>query len=134
MPLKNFSEDEIFLVNVERKQLPFKKHFQYEYKTDNIEKIKEKLPEGERYFDEDAYTDKSIKFMVSEIIREKMLWKLNDEIPHGTAVSIEEFKDEYGFSEAEYTNALKNENSDKIAKDAINIISKKAFSVINVRI
>lgn len=41
--LKNFSEDEIFLVNVERKQLPFKKHFKYEYKTDNIEKIKEKL-------------------------------------------------------------------------------------------
>ena len=58
-----------------------------------LEKIKEKLPEGERYFDEDAYTDKSIKFMVSEIIREKMLWKLNDEIPHGVAVEIISYKE-----------------------------------------
>ncbi len=58
-----------------------------------LEKIKEKLPEGERYFDEDSYTDKSVKFMVSEIIREKMLWKLNDEIPHGVAVEIVSFKE-----------------------------------------
>lgn len=58
-----------------------------------LEKIKEKLPEGERYFDEDAYTDKPIKFMVSEIIREKMLWKLNDEIPHGVAVEIISYKE-----------------------------------------
>ena len=58
-----------------------------------LEKIKEKLPEGERYFDEDAYTDKSVKFMVSEIIREKMLWKLNDEIPHGVAVEIISYKE-----------------------------------------
>jgi len=58
-----------------------------------LEKIKEKLPEGERYFDEEAYTDKSIKFMVSEIIREKMLWKLNDEIPHGVAVEIISYKE-----------------------------------------
>lgn len=58
-----------------------------------LEKIKEKLPEGERYFDEDSYTDKSVKFMVSEIIREKMLWKLNDEIPHGVAVEIISFKE-----------------------------------------
>ncbi len=58
-----------------------------------LEKIKEKLPEGERYFDEDSYTDKSVKFMVSEIIREKILWKLNDEIPHGVAVEIVSFKE-----------------------------------------
>ncbi len=58
-----------------------------------LEKIKEKLPEGERYFNEDSYTDKSVKFMVSEIIREKMLWKLNDEIPHGVAVEIVSFKE-----------------------------------------
>lgn len=56
-----------------------------------VEKIKEYLPEGVRYFDEDVYTDKSVKFIASEIIREKMLWLLQDEIPHGIAIDIVEF-------------------------------------------
>lgn len=53
-----------------------------------INKIKENLTDGVRYFEEDVYTDKSIKFLVAEIIREKMLWLLQDEIPHGIAVDI----------------------------------------------
>ncbi len=56
-----------------------------------VEKIKQYLPEGVRYFDEDVYTDKSVKFIASEIIREKMLWLLQDEIPHGVAIDIVEF-------------------------------------------
>ncbi len=53
-----------------------------------LEKIKAYIPEGDIMFDEDVYTDKSVKFMVSELIREKMLWLLHDEIPHGVAVEI----------------------------------------------
>ncbi len=53
-----------------------------------LEKIKGYIPEGEAMFDEDIYTDKSVKFMVAELIREKMLWLLHDEIPHGVAVEI----------------------------------------------
>ena len=53
-----------------------------------LEKIKGYMPEGDIMFDEDIYTDKSVKFMVSELIREKMLWLLHDEIPHGVAVEI----------------------------------------------
>lgn len=41
--LKNFGEDEIFLVNVERKFLPFKKKFKYVCRTDTVEKIKDGL-------------------------------------------------------------------------------------------
>ena len=41
--LKNFGEDEIFLVNVERKALPFRKKFRYTVSTDNVETIKRGL-------------------------------------------------------------------------------------------
>ncbi len=64
-----------------------------------IEKIKELLPEGERVYDEDVYTDKTVKFMVAELIREKTLWLLQDEIPHGIAVEILKFKESPGLIE-----------------------------------
>ena len=41
--LKNFAEDEIFLVNVERKALPFRKKFKYTLNTDNYTTIREQL-------------------------------------------------------------------------------------------
>ena len=58
-----------------------------------IDKIKEYLPDGVKYFDDDVYTDKSVKFIASEIIREKMLWLLQDEIPHGVAIDIVKFNE-----------------------------------------
>ena len=42
-------------------------------------------------YDEDYYTDKSLKFIISEIVREKPLYYLNDEIPHGISVNITNF-------------------------------------------
>lgn len=53
------------------------------------------LPESQTknfLYDEDYYTDKSLKFMVSEIVREKALYYLNDEIPHGISVNITKFE------------------------------------------
>lgn len=41
--MKNFAEDEIFLVNVISKELPFRKHFKYEYRSDKYAKIKNGL-------------------------------------------------------------------------------------------
>ncbi len=58
-----------------------------------LDKIKSYIPEGERMFDEDLYTDKSVKFLISELIREKILWLLHDEIPHGTAIDIISYKE-----------------------------------------
>ncbi len=52
------------------------------------------LPEGPFFFPEDMVTDHPERFIVSEIIREKMLMYLNDELPHGVAVEIEQFEDE----------------------------------------
>ncbi len=50
------------------------------------------IPEGPFFFPEDMITDHPERFLVSEIIREKMLLYLSDELPHGIAVEIESFK------------------------------------------
>ncbi len=66
-------------------------------KNKNIEPLKERieanLKEGKQFFPEDMITDKSLRFMVSEIIREKAMKYLGDEIPYGTAVCINKFKE-----------------------------------------
>jgi len=50
------------------------------------------LKAGEYYFDQDDLSDKPLTFMVAEIIREKALWLLQDEIPHGIAVMIQKYE------------------------------------------
>ena len=57
-----------------------------------IEKIKEKMIEGPMYFPGGMITDQPEKVIVAEIIREKILLYLEQEIPHGVAVEIESFK------------------------------------------
>lgn len=59
-----------------------------------IKVIKTYLTDEIAYYDEDTYTDKSVKFMVAEIIREKTLWLLQDELPHGIAVDIVRFNED----------------------------------------
>ena len=49
--------------------------------------------EGPMYFPEDMITDHPERFLVSEIIREKLLLYLQDEVPHGVAVEIESYKE-----------------------------------------
>ena len=51
------------------------------------------LPESEYVFDPNAISDKSEKFMISEIMREKILLKYDKEIPHGTAVEVTKFSE-----------------------------------------
>ena len=54
--------------------------------------IKEHLPEGPMYYPEEMVTDQSEKQIVAELIREKALRLLNQEIPHGIAVEIIKMK------------------------------------------
>lgn len=49
------------------------------------------LPEGERIFSEDIISDRSEKFMIKEIMREKILLKFQAEVPHGVAIIINQF-------------------------------------------
>lgn len=57
-----------------------------------LEILKKYLKPGPMYYSEDMITDKNERFIVSEIIREKGLRYLNEEVPHGLAISIERFK------------------------------------------
>lgn len=59
---------------------------------ENVDKLESiivsKLPEGPEYFPKDMITDQPEKFIISEIIREKILVNLDEEVPHGTAVDV----------------------------------------------
>jgi len=59
-----------------------------------IDVVKKHLSEMEdKYFDDDSYTDKPLKFLVAEIIREKALYFLSEEIPHGLAVIVQNYEE-----------------------------------------
>ena len=58
-----------------------------------LDVIFDHLPEGPQYFPEDMITDQPEKFIVAELIREKGLFYLRDEVPHGLAVSIDSMKE-----------------------------------------
>ena len=59
-----------------------------------LSEVDQFLSESDWFFPEDAITDQPERVIASEIIREKILKTCDDEIPHGTAVVIEEFKEE----------------------------------------
>ena len=52
-----------------------------------------RLPEGPPLFPQDQYTEQTLRFMAAEIIREQVFLQMHQEIPYGTAVQIEEFKE-----------------------------------------
>lgn len=73
-------------------------------KEDLLSSIVKYLPEGPQYFPEDMITDQPERQLVAELIREKALYLLQEEIPHGIAVEI--------------TSMKKRENKDLIDIDA----------------
>ena len=58
-----------------------------------IDTVYRYLPEGPAFFDDDTVTDQPVRQIVAEIIREKSLQLLRDEIPHGIAVTIEQMQE-----------------------------------------
>ena len=65
-------------------------------KGKNIKALKEflveQMPEGEKIFQQEIVSDKSEKFMIAEIMREKILLKFDKEIPHGVAIVVNIFR------------------------------------------
>lgn len=65
-------------------------------KNDNtqvlIEQIMKYLPYGPAFYDEDIVTDQPTRQIVAELVREKVLQNIDEEIPHGVAVTIERMK------------------------------------------
>ncbi len=66
-------------------------------KNDNIKDlintIKKYLKEGNKYYPDEYYTDKSINFMISELVREKVLRLTNEEVPHAVTCLVEDYQD-----------------------------------------
>jgi GTP-binding protein Era len=66
-------------------------------KSDNLEQldslIYEMLPEGIPFYPEDQVTDRTERFLASEIVREKLFRKLGQELPHAITVEIEQYED-----------------------------------------
>lgn len=65
-------------------------------RADNLDALEDALdtflPEGPHFFDEDQVTDRSVRFLAAEIVREKITRQLGDELPYAMTVEIEEFK------------------------------------------
>lgn len=59
------------------------------------------MPEGEQYFFDDEISDKPVSYMICEIIREKALLLLQDEIPHGLGVTMQSYKKEQNVTQIE---------------------------------
>jgi GTP-binding protein Era len=58
-----------------------------------VRKIVATLPAGERYFPKDQYTDQPQRFMVAELIRERILVETGEEVPYAAAVVIERYEE-----------------------------------------
>ena len=93
MPAENIPETVRFLsdAGVEEDIYPVSAR-----KGKGIKKLEEgiaaMLPEGDKLFPDDVVSDRSEKFMVAELMREKILLKYDEEIPHGVAVVVNTFK------------------------------------------
>ena len=93
MPEKNIPEEakKLFDAGIENVVVPVSAR-----KRKNLQKLEEEilklLPEGDKLYTEDIISDKSEKFMIAEIMREKVLLGYEKEIPHGVAIVINEFK------------------------------------------
>jgi len=61
---------------------------------DLLGEIERRLPEGEPLFEADQFTDRSVRFLAAESIREKAFRLLGDELPYGIAVTIERWQED----------------------------------------
>ncbi len=66
-------------------------------KGKNLEDLKQeifkKLTDNIKYFPDEQISDKPLSFMIAELIREKMLWLLDEEVPHGVGVVVEKIEE-----------------------------------------
>ena len=79
-----------------------------------LENILKFIPNGPCYYPQDISSDKTEQFIVGEIIREKALWLLNEEIPHGVAVVINSFKEQLNIVKIDATIICEKEGHKKI--------------------
>lgn len=120
----------------------------------NIENLRERiielLPEGPKYFPDDAWTDKNERFFVNEIIREKIFKNYSQELPYVSEVITEKFKSknkiikissliivekesQKGIIIGNKGNSIKNIGTES-RKDLERFFNKKVFLELNVKV
>lgn len=95
---------------------------------DLLNEIKKYAIEQEVEFEDDIFTDSSMRFLAKEIIRESALGKLYDELPHSIAVEIDDFKEQENLFEIYATIYVKKESQKGI------LIGKNASMIKNISI
>lgn len=85
------------LIDIYRKEYDFKAIIPISALKNNeteeiLLEIEKSLPVGPKYYNEDEYTDQTMRQMTEEVIREKALKLLNDEVPHGILVEVQKFE------------------------------------------
>lgn len=83
--IKDFAEENIDIVPLSSRRGKNVKEL--------VKVIERMLPDGDKLFEEEIVSDRSCKFMIAEIMREKILLKFDKEIPHGVFVVVNEFKE-----------------------------------------
>lgn len=118
-----------------------------------IDKVKNLLDEGPMYYPEDQLLDQPIRFVVAEMIREKVLLKTKEEVPHSVAIMIEKFvepKQENGIVEIYAAIIVDRESQKKIIigkkgsmikdigtlarKDIVNLLGNKVYLELFVKV
>lgn len=90
-------EELLKLIEIYRKEYNFEAVVPISAKTGEkneelLKEIENSLNEGPKYYDEETYTDQTIRMLVEETIREKALKLLDDEVPHGIYVEVQKLK------------------------------------------
>lgn len=90
-------EELLKLIEIYRKEYEFEAVIPISAKTgekneDILKEIERCLENGPKYYDDETYTDQTIRMIVEETIREKALKLLDDEVPHGIYVEVEKLK------------------------------------------
>ena len=99
-----------------------------------IKNLPEYADESAYQYDKDDYIDKSIKFLISEIVREKTLILLNEEIPHGIAVVVSQYEDKGNLLEVEVEIYCERESHKSIIIGKHGEMSKQIGSLARVEI
>ena len=59
-----------------------------------LAELRSRIPEGPPLFEDDTITDKPVRYMVTEFVREQILLRTRQEVPHGIAVTIDRFEED----------------------------------------
>jgi GTPase len=109
------------IMDAHRKLLPFRALLPISALTGDgvsslLDEIIRLLPEGPRYFPEDYLTDQPERFLVAELIREKVFHLLHEELPYAVAVTVENFseKPEVGRIDIEATIHVERDSQKRI--------------------